>query len=34
MLAAAALNTAVRMIGDERMRRSGGAEPAPTAEHQ
>jgi hypothetical protein len=32
MLTAAVLNTAVRMIGDQRMRRSGAAEPGPTAE--
>jgi hypothetical protein len=32
MLAAAMLNTAARMSGDQRTRRPVGAEPAPTAE--
>jgi hypothetical protein len=32
MLALALLNTAAWMFGEERTRRSAGAEPAPTAE--
>jgi hypothetical protein len=32
MLAAAVLNTAVRMISDQRTRRPARAEPAPTAD--